>query len=444
MLLRGAARGPAARPAEPAAASRRVARHAAALRRPRPGRASPSCSTGSTSTRRATAGVETIVELDRDGLDLAATPHAGDGRRRDARRRRRLADRHERHHRDAEARDAHPREPARRGRRDARAPGRCATTTCSARRSRSATSPGTTCSALHRRARPVVLMRRFDPARLVELVVEHGVTLLSLAPTMIAMLLDDPRTDDDVLAVRARDRVRRVGDPRAGAARRGRALGLRPLAGLRHDRAVGQRGVPRRRRAPRAPRPATTGCSRAAGYPRRASSSGSTTRTDEILVRAPQVMAGLLAGRRRDRGRARRRLAAHRRRRPDRRRRAAHRRRPDQGRDRVSGGENVASREVEAVLHTHPGVADVAVIGLPDERWGERVAAVVVRRRRRRGDAPRSSSRSAAVAPRRLQGPARRRVRRRAAPQRRRQGAQAAAARRARRPRRRPAAAAVE
>ena len=46
----------------------------------------------------------------------------------------------------------------------------------------------------------------------------------------------------------------------------------------------------------------------------------------------------------------------------------------------VSGGENVASREVEAVLHSHPGVADVAVVGLPDPRWGERVAAVVVRR----------------------------------------------------------------
>jgi acyl-CoA synthetase (AMP-forming)/AMP-acid ligase II len=46
----------------------------------------------------------------------------------------------------------------------------------------------------------------------------------------------------------------------------------------------------------------------------------------------------------------------------------------------VTGGENVASREVEAVLHTHPDVADVAVIGVPDERWGERVTAVVVRR----------------------------------------------------------------
>jgi long-chain acyl-CoA synthetase len=46
----------------------------------------------------------------------------------------------------------------------------------------------------------------------------------------------------------------------------------------------------------------------------------------------------------------------------------------------VSGGENVASREVEAVLHAHPDVADVAVVGIGDERWGERVTAAVVRR----------------------------------------------------------------
>ncbi|MEQ8842348.1 MAG: AMP-binding protein [Acidimicrobiales bacterium] len=44
----------------------------------------------------------------------------------------------------------------------------------------------------------------------------------------------------------------------------------------------------------------------------------------------------------------------------------------------VSGGENVASREVESVLLAHPAVADVAVIAVPDERWGEAVHAVVV------------------------------------------------------------------
>jgi acyl-CoA synthetase (AMP-forming)/AMP-acid ligase II len=44
----------------------------------------------------------------------------------------------------------------------------------------------------------------------------------------------------------------------------------------------------------------------------------------------------------------------------------------------ITGGENVYSVEVEQVLASHPAVAQVAVIGLPDERWGERVHAVVV------------------------------------------------------------------
>ncbi|MEV8566232.1 acyl-CoA synthetase [Streptomyces sp. NPDC051322] len=45
-----------------------------------------------------------------------------------------------------------------------------------------------------------------------------------------------------------------------------------------------------------------------------------------------------------------------------------------------SGGVLVASRQVEDALYTHPAVAEVAVIGLPDERWIEAVTAVVVRR----------------------------------------------------------------
>ena len=43
-----------------------------------------------------------------------------------------------------------------------------------------------------------------------------------------------------------------------------------------------------------------------------------------------------------------------------------------------TGGENVASREVEEAIYTHPGVSEVAVIGLPDARWIEAVTAVVV------------------------------------------------------------------
>jgi len=46
----------------------------------------------------------------------------------------------------------------------------------------------------------------------------------------------------------------------------------------------------------------------------------------------------------------------------------------------ISGGENVFPAEVEAVLLQHAGVADAAVIGIPDDRWGETVHAVVVGR----------------------------------------------------------------
>ena len=47
----------------------------------------------------------------------------------------------------------------------------------------------------------------------------------------------------------------------------------------------------------------------------------------------------------------------------------------------IRGGENIAPAEVEAVLYSHPGIDEAAVIGIPDVEWGQRVAAVIVLRR---------------------------------------------------------------
>jgi acyl-CoA synthetase (AMP-forming)/AMP-acid ligase II len=46
----------------------------------------------------------------------------------------------------------------------------------------------------------------------------------------------------------------------------------------------------------------------------------------------------------------------------------------------ITGGENVYTAEVERILHEHPNVREAAVVGLPDDRWGERVTAMVVPR----------------------------------------------------------------
>ncbi len=202
--------------------------------------------------------------------------------------------------------------------------------------------------------------------------------MLSLAPTMIAMLLDDPRTDDAVLAS-----VRSIGyGASAIPAPVLRAAVERWDADLSQGYGMTELSGNAVFLGPDEHRRAAAGDARllgAAGFPAPGVEVRLDDATQEILVRAPQVMAGywqdaaasatalggwwLHTG---DVGRI-----------------------DDDGLltvvDRlkdviVSGGENVASREVEAVLHTHPGVADVAVIGLPDARWGERVAAVVVRR----------------------------------------------------------------
>jgi fatty-acyl-CoA synthase len=53
----------------------------------------------------------------------------------------------------------------------------------------------------------------------------------------------------------------------------------------------------------------------------------------------------------------------------------------------VSGGENIASVEVERVLDSHPAVVESAVVGVPDERWGEVPVAFVMLRNSEDADA---------------------------------------------------------
>ena len=89
----------------------------------------------------------------------------------------------------------------------------------------------------------------------------------------------------------------------------------------------------------------------------------------------------------------------------------------------VSGGENVYPAEVENALMSHDGIADVAVIGVPHEKWGETAKAIVVKA----AGAEPSRGRDHRLRPRAagpLQVPDERRLRRRAAPQPERQGAQ--------------------
>ena len=95
----------------------------------------------------------------------------------------------------------------------------------------------------------------------------------------------------------------------------------------------------------------------------------------------------------------------------------------------VSGGENIAGSEVERVLYEHDAVLEVAVVGRPDERWGEVPVAFVVLR----PGATATADELHRALPRpagQVQGAQGRHVPRRAAPQPVGQGAQARAARR--------------
>ncbi len=238
----------------------------------------------------------------------------------------------------------------------------------------------------HLRRRPVVLVARFDAASVLDLVQAERVTNCSLAPTMISMLLD--HSDDAVQRLSSLrqisygasamplDLMRRLFDdlPGCGLAQ---GYGMTELGG----NAVFLTPADHRRAATTDPE-----LLGAAGRPGPLSAVRIVDEDDrdvplggvgEILVRGDQVCDGYWND-----------PAAT----------AASRLGPwlrtgDVGRlddagvlyvvDRkkdiiITGGENVASREVEDVVGAHPAVGQVAVVGRPHPRWGEQVCAVVV------------------------------------------------------------------
>jgi acyl-CoA synthetase (AMP-forming)/AMP-acid ligase II len=232
-------------------------------------------------------------------------------------------------------------------------------------------------ACLHARGRPVVLMEGFDAEALPPVVARHGVTCLSLAPTMLAMLLDEPGFDPAPFgslrqvaygaSPMSPDLLRRA--TKALGVGFAQGYGMTELSGNAvfldedgHRSALSDR--PHLLRAAGRPSPVVEV---------RIAEDG------EILVRGPQVMAGywddpeataaaivdgwLHTG---DLGEIDEDGYVY---------------VVDRAKDIVvTGGENVSSREVEDVLASHPAVGRVAVIGVPDGRWGEVVCAVVVPR----------------------------------------------------------------
>lgn len=246
----------------------------------------------------------------------------------------------------------------------------------------------------HLARRPVVLLPRFDPAAALEAIVAEGVTTVSLAPTMLAMLIDHPhRGPDDLSGLRRigygaspmpLDLLRRTLEelPDVGLAQ---GYGMTELSGNavflgpdEHRRA----GTDEPWLLAAAGRPAPLVSLRIADDDGNDVDPGE---PGEVLIRGDQVCDGYFE----DPGAT---VAS---------RHGDWFRTGDVGRidehgylhivDRkkdiiITGGENVSSREVEDVLSTHPEVAAVAVVGLPDPTWGERVCAVVVWRQDDTGD----------------------------------------------------------
>jgi acyl-CoA synthetase (AMP-forming)/AMP-acid ligase II len=237
----------------------------------------------------------------------------------------------------------------------------------------------------HLRGYPVILMRSFDPDAVLSKVETFRVTSTAMAPTMIAMLLEDPRTDQYDLSS-----LRRIGYGASAmpleVLRRARAkwpgvgfstgFGMTELSGnvmymgpLDHERAADQ-GLELLRSVGRQMPLARVRVIDEEGHDAPPGVSG------EIVVKGDQVLMGywrnpeatqssFLDGwfRSGDVGRWDEDGYLY---------------IVDRKKDMIlTGGENVYPREVEEVLYQHPAVVEAAVVGAPDPKWGEKVVAVI-------------------------------------------------------------------
>lgn len=238
----------------------------------------------------------------------------------------------------------------------------------------------------HLRRRPIILMSGFDAGGALRAIREEGVTNCSLAPTMLTMLLDHPdRRDDDLVGLRQisygassmpRDLLLRTTRelPDCGLAQ---GYGMTELGG----NAVFLTPADHRRAASDDP-----DLLAAAGRPGplvrvrvvdEHSADVAPGEVGEVLVAGDQVFMGYWMA-------------------PDETEQAlddgwlhtgdlgliddaGYLHIVDRKKDIIiTGGENVSSREVEDLMSTHPAVHSVAVVGTPDDKWGELVTAVVV------------------------------------------------------------------
>jgi acyl-CoA synthetase (AMP-forming)/AMP-acid ligase II len=241
----------------------------------------------------------------------------------------------------------------------------------------------------HLRRRPAVVMNRFEPAAFVSAVHDYGVTTCSLAPTMMDLLLEHLQGDSDGLSV-VRRQLRAIGygsapmppvlirrltdtldcDLNQGYGMTELAGNITGLGAAEHRAAIADRPELLTSAGTCGPLAdlaimSDEGALLPVGEP------------GEIVVRGEQVCGGYFDDPEATAAAVKGgwfhtgdlgilgtdgRLTV-----------------VDRLKDIiVTGGENVSSRQVEDVLRELPGVRDVAVIGLPDERWGERICAVVV------------------------------------------------------------------